>query len=403
MKDYNTSCVGLVLLALIFLVGWPTALCASWYIDSSIAAKYLGGPSRMGPFATRAQAEAVIAANPSYGLRLIPGGYDEGSGGRYVTGSPSSNDAAERQRQQEEAAERLKRQEEEKRLEAEEAQRKQEEFEEAKREALSSMKGITENELGLKGISTNDDLGLKGIGDRKTDDLGLKGVGDSPPPAFVDSSMVDLRFLDPNMPITVDLNVVKGRARTIPVQPDPETFKNVSYNEGFADLLKFDPVSAVRHFEQAQKERPNDPVVRDALLLAQDLVNVHQQKEQDVKARTAHWTMQTYVTLMSGETGGALAFITRARDLNPNDKGIRVLAALTEKVARESNLANTPEKRAAYRLVGNGIVSVAKGDHAMAVNYLEVARRLSPNDPYIANLLRQARNLETGHADAKKH
>jgi hypothetical protein len=334
---------------------------------------------------------------------LIPGGYDEGSGGRSVTGSPSSNDAEERQRRQEEAAEQLKRQEEEKKLEAEEAQRKQEEFEKAKQEALSSMKGIMENELGLKGISTSDDLGLKGIGETKAGDLGLKGVGDSPQSAFVDSSVVDLRFLDPNKPITVDLNVVKGRTRTIPVQPDPETFKNVSYNEGFADLLKFDPDSAVRHFEQAQKERPNDPLVRNALLLAQDLVKVHQQKEQDVKARTAHWTMQTYVALMSGETGGALVFITRARDLNPDDKGIRVLAALTEKVARESNLANTPEKRAAYRLVGNGIVSVAKGDHAMAVNYLEVARRLCPNDPYIVDLLRQARNLETGQTDPNRH
>ena len=92
MKDYNTSRVGLVLLALIFLVGWPTALRAAWYIDSSIAAKHSGGPSRLGPYATRAEAEAVIARTPGYGLRLIPGGYDEGSGGSSVTGSPSTSD-----------------------------------------------------------------------------------------------------------------------------------------------------------------------------------------------------------------------------------------------------------------------------------------------------------------------
>ena len=60
----------LVFLAVILLVGWSAALRASWYIDSSVAAKHLGGSSRLGPYATRAQAEAVIAKNP--GLSLIP-------------------------------------------------------------------------------------------------------------------------------------------------------------------------------------------------------------------------------------------------------------------------------------------------------------------------------------------
>ena len=92
MKDYKPSRIGLVLLALIFLVGWPAAIHAAWYIDSSVAAKYLGGPSRLGPYATRAEAEAVIARTPGYGLRLITGGYDEGSGDRSVTGSPSTSD-----------------------------------------------------------------------------------------------------------------------------------------------------------------------------------------------------------------------------------------------------------------------------------------------------------------------
>jgi len=69
-----------------------------------------------------------------------------------------------------------------------EAQRKQAEadaqrqaaFEKARQDALNSMRGITENELGLKGVSTGGDLGLKGIGETKPDNLGLKGLGETP-------------------------------------------------------------------------------------------------------------------------------------------------------------------------------------------------------------------------------
>ena len=174
MKNHPASRVGLILFALILLAGRPTALHASWYIDSSVAARHLGGPSRLGPYATRAQAEAVIAKNP--GLSLIPGGYDDVPAGRPVIGSPSSSNAAEKRRQ-EESAKQQKEQEDGKQREAEDARLKQEKFEIAKREALSSMTGITENELGLKGLSASDDLGLKGIGETKRDGLELKDVG----------------------------------------------------------------------------------------------------------------------------------------------------------------------------------------------------------------------------------
>lgn len=104
------------------------------------------------------------------------------SGG--TSSAPSPDYEAERQRQEAERRrqeEELRRQEEERqRLEAEEAKRRQEEFERRKQEALDSMKGITENELGLKGVSTGGDLGLKGVGETKTSDLGLKGIGETP-------------------------------------------------------------------------------------------------------------------------------------------------------------------------------------------------------------------------------
>ena len=102
------------------------------------------------------------------------------------------------------------------RKEAEEQKRRQIEFEQKKEEALKSMKGIAENELGLKGVSADNGLGLKGVGET-SGELGLKTLFDKPngpapavdsrvkgpskldagselkPTGKVDSSVVDLR------------------------------------------------------------------------------------------------------------------------------------------------------------------------------------------------------------------
>jgi hypothetical protein len=80
--------------------------------------------------------------------------------------SSSANAAAERQRALEAQ-----------RLEAEAlAKKRQEQFQKSKEEALRSMKGITENELGLKGVGG--DMELKGIGETKPGDSGLKTLFD---------------------------------------------------------------------------------------------------------------------------------------------------------------------------------------------------------------------------------
>ncbi|HVO67414.1 MAG TPA: hypothetical protein VMT12_13140 [Syntrophales bacterium] len=77
---------------------------------------------------------------------------------------------AERQRQQEI-------EEQEKREEAE-AKQRQEEFERNKRDAINSMKGVTDGELGLKGIGTPDEFGLKGVSGDKS---GIKESADLDP------------------------------------------------------------------------------------------------------------------------------------------------------------------------------------------------------------------------------
>jgi hypothetical protein len=83
----------------------------------------------------------------------------------------------ERQRALDEARQK-QRVEEQQRAELE-AKAKQEAFEKAKQEALGSMKGITGNGLGLKGVDGGDTLGLKGIEDSPANNLGLKGIDDS--------------------------------------------------------------------------------------------------------------------------------------------------------------------------------------------------------------------------------
>jgi hypothetical protein len=116
---------------------------------------------------------------------------------------------AEWERQQETERHRHQEIEEQKKREEAEAKRRQEEFERNKQEALKSMKGLTENELGLKGTvkgtGTSGVFALKGM---DTGGLGLKGIDDTP----VDASVVDLRHLDPNKPIIVNQEHLQGPA-----------------------------------------------------------------------------------------------------------------------------------------------------------------------------------------------
>jgi hypothetical protein len=116
--------------------------------------------------------------------------------------SQSSISAAEAQRALEERQRQLRAEAVRKQKEA--AERRQAEFERAQREILNSMKGITGNELGLKGISTSEDFGLKGVGEMRTGDLGLKGVGETDLPRTLfekgtrDSAPVDTRAKGPS-------------------------------------------------------------------------------------------------------------------------------------------------------------------------------------------------------------
>lgn len=327
--------------------------------------------------------------------------------------APSYDYEAEQQRQEAERlrlleAERIRQEElkEELKKQEEAAKQRQIEFEKNKEEALKSMKGITEGELGLKGTDAGA-LGLKDIGDTGTSGLGLKDIQTSASATepkkpecewgTMDSSVVDLRCLglDPNKPISVDPNVVRGKERTFPVQPDPKTFENVNYNKGFEALMRLtfsikDAKDAIAYFKQAQKERPNDPMVRNGLLLAQDILKGRQQKEQDDKFWSANYTLRGYAALMMGDNAKAKDYIAQARKLDPNNDEVKFV----ESVAKiDSGPESThPGRKDAYRFVANSLVSISKRDIPAAISMLEAAQRLQPEDKFIGMFLSEMRN-----------
>jgi tetratricopeptide (TPR) repeat protein len=334
-------------------------------------------------------------------------------GGRSTTPAPSYDYEAERQRQEaehqrqiEEEQQRQRQLEEQRKREEETARKREEEFQRNKREALKSMKGISEGELGLKGSATGD-LGLKDIGGTEPQGFGLKETratsgkpkagkmecewGDQGP------SLVDLRCLglDPSKPITLDPHIARGEERAFPAQPDPETFKNANYNRGFEALMRFDTDSAaeaVKHFQQAQKERPKDPLVRNGLLLAQDILKARQEKEQNDRSQAAYLTLQGYAALMMGNNEKARGFLAQARKLAPKDN----TATFAESLAKIDLGAEGayPARRNAYRLVANGLTSIRHRNLPGALRMLKAAQRLQPEDKTIGVFVSELRKYE---------
>jgi len=269
------------------------------------------------------------------------------------------------------------------------------------------MKGISEGELGLKETDAGD-LGLKDIGGTDTGGLGLKDIQTSASTTepqkpdcewgTMGSSVVDLRCLglDPNKPISIDPNVVRGKERVFPAQIDPKTFENANYNKGFEALMRFDAASAavaVKYFKEAQKERPKDSLVRNGLLLAQDILKARRQKVQEDKARAMQSLYHGLAALMLGDMDTASASVKRAGELDPNNKDIADWSMTMAALSANYKVAASANKKAAVRLTGNALLSEAWGDYAAEVKFMEAAKRLNPGDNYVTVILDHARYL----------
>ncbi len=329
--------------------------------------------------------------------------YDSGAAAAAAEAERQRQAEAERKRQEDE----LRRQEEERqKREAEERQRKQEEFESNKVQALRDLKG-TAGELGLKGLDTSDNFGIKDVSG------GTPGLHMTSGPADCTwgnqpASVVDLRCLglDPDKPIVVDPHVVRGQPRVFPSQIAPATFQNANYNKGFEALMRpgfhpQDAADAIAFFKAAQAQRPNDPLVRNGLGLAQDILLIRrQQPKYDDHDKTAEFTRKAYAGLIVGDTGSARAFIAQARELEPHDTQLRFADTLVAVAAPESTTASTPERRAAYKIVANSVVAINEQNDSAAVAMLQAAHRLQPQDKFIQSLLLTMRNYEAGRASA---
>lgn len=343
---------------------------------------------------------------PNSGNTSCSPGANWGGQGSGDSPQPSYDYEAERQRQLEDErlrleAERQRQQEIEnlRKIEEEKERHRREEFERNKQEALKSMKGISEGELGLKSTETGE-LGLKAIGESGPHGLDIKHTqtpASKPKTKKMEcewgtqgSSVVDLRCLglDPDKPITVDPHIARGQERAFPAQPDPKTFENANYNKGFEALMRFDVTSAadaVTYFKQAQKERPKEPLVRNGLLLAQDIFKARQKKEKDDQAKATYLTLQCYAALMTGDNETAKGYIAQARKLAPNDSNAQFLESVAQiDLGAEGTY---PARKNAYRLVANGLASLSKKNLNAGIDMLEAAQRLQPEDRFIDMLV----------------
>jgi hypothetical protein len=329
------------------------------------------------------------------------------------TAQPSNNNEADRQRQQEAERQRVEAErqrqreiEAQRQREEEEARFRQQEFERKKQEALSSMKDIAGGELGLKGGDAGD-LGLKDVGD--TGGGGLKDGPNSPKPACKwgdqGSAVVDLRCLglDPDKPIAVDPHVVRGQERVFPAQIDPATFENANYKKGSEAMMRRtfsvqDAMDAVAYFKAARLQRPNDPLVRNSLLLAQDIVKARQQtaaekeKADEDSAMYTCLTLEGYAALEAGDKDTAGFVIGLVRQLQPDDTTAQFVEALIS--SNYPDPRDSKARRDAYALTGYGLEFIGRRNTAAAIPLLAAAHDLQPEDKVIGTLLREMRKYQ---------
>ncbi|MGO9337078.1 MAG: tetratricopeptide repeat protein [Terriglobales bacterium] len=352
-------------------------------------------------------------------------GQGQGPGGTRVNAAPPvmiNNNAGQQQeqmrRQQEEQRQR-EAEEERERQEAEAAQLRQQEFDRSKAEALGNMKDIARTQFGLKDEDTAGTFALK-------DDNGAPASGAEPfqlkdslsdgpnnkpaaPPVCEwgtgDTSVVDLRCLglDPNKPIAVDPHVVRGQQRVFPAQVDPATFENENFIKGMQAEMRPGAAAyaeAERCFKLALQDRPDDPLVRNAILLAQDIHKERLVKELDDKAHAAIDNLQAYAAIQADDNKLAKAYIAEARTLDPDNDSYKFVESIAS-VDLGPGVAS-PERKAAYKIVASSLVSISNQNFGAAEAMLKVAQKMQTRDPFIGSLLQKVReyNAAAGKAAA---
>lgn len=298
------------------------------------------------------------------------------------TYTPQDN-SWQQQQQQREEEERKRLEAEQKKLQEEQAEKekkRREEFEKGKQDALKLLKGSDTSELGLKGFDAGNDLSFK-----ETEDSSNQ-----------DSSIVDLRHLDPNKPITVDPNVVKGKERKIPVQVMEKTLNNENYIKGFDAVKAGNHSLATKYFRRALAELPDDVMVRNALGLAEDLDKMHKEKETgDTSNMANREAYKGYQAMLDHDYDTAIKYYESAAKIDPNNKrhrdDVTFLQGVKTGVQIGIEKAKTSEEKVlaekAWKLYDNAYIATTRGDYDTAVSLLEGALSMSPLNKGIQDTL----------------
>jgi len=332
-------------------------------------------------------------------------------GGGNGSGSSDANAAAaaeaERERQAEADRQRQREAEEQRLRDEEAARQRQADFDRKKREALDSMKDISGNELGLKGTEAGD-LGLKDLGDTGP---GLKDDTNPPPSVAAtragcqwgdqSTSVVDLRCLglDPERPIAVDPHVVRGEQRVFSAQVDLTLFDDPDYKKAMeAEVRPGEEIrvqtmdQAIQYFKRAQLKRPNDPVVHQALLLAETLLQGRMQQRQDNKNQAVQQLYHGLAALMTGDMVTAGDSIKRAGELDPTNPNVANWS-LTVAAMKAHFQGADHDVKTVEQLVGNALTSEAWGNYNDEVSEMKMAQHLSHDDKYVVLVLDHAQHL----------
>lgn len=340
---------------------------------------------------------------PNWGCRNTSGSSGSSSGG-YDYEAERQRQEAERKHQEEE----LRQQEEERqRREAEERQRQQEEFQRNKDRALQDMKRIG-GDLGLKGVDSGSDLGLKRTADTGAGS-GLKSVGDGgihdgsgnkppTPPTLLPckwgdqpSSVVDLRCLglDPDKPIILDPWVVRGRQRVFPAQPDPTSLNSPLWHKGWMALARppfgvKEAEESVASFKALRLQKPNDPLVRMGQYVAEGILKSRQERELEEAQNQLYHGI---ASLMVGDLRTAQSSIESAAAFRPTDQYFTQWEGIVWGMAANYPDGNSP----AMKLAAHAFVFEAIGEPRSAIRTLEMAARMYPKDAYLMGSLVLAR------------
>lgn len=287
-----------------FILLYPAVSASeTCYLNTPAGFQDMGGASRIGPYSSRSECEAVNSqsfhGNGSCSCTSTSTG-DRQPADNYLR--QQRDEAERRYRPTEPERQEVERAEEEARIREEEHQKQ---FEQNKQKVLEMLKSGT-GELGLKGASGGG-LKLKGEG---SSELTLKeprfskGYKGSAPPYLGD--------LDPKWPIVVEPSKVQGGT--------PEALHSANRKTHvLLDALEVNPgdwEGSIRYLQNRLADSPNDLAVRDAL----NLVRGYYQGYLGAKAAADNYYKYGVRKWLEGDFDQAARSFARAYRENPDDK-----------------------------------------------------------------------------------